>query len=597
MRRELQRQIRCSLVLLIISIIARLICIPAYASAGAGPRNSDSLFEVSFPSSVRTSPVTGRMLVTVTTNNESEPRFQAGDWDNQVAPFFAADVSQLKPGATVVIGGDAAAFPFDLNDLPTGDYYVQAILNIYTECHRSDGHNIWVHLDQWEGQQAASSPGNIISDVQRVHIESGKPFDITLKLTKVIPPIKIPADTTWVKHIKFESPLLSKFWGCPIYLGATILLPNGYDEHPKAFYPVIYLQNHFSLDAPFGFDIDAKESHPTYDETISSHKGLNVSEPSRPLRLASEALVMNETAFEFTRAWTSEDFPRLIAVTFQHPTPYYDDSYAVNSANNGPYGDAIMQELIPKVEAQFRIIRQTYARVLTGGSTGGWESLALQTYHPDFFGGTWTFYPDPVDFRRLGMVNIYEEKNFFEGPEKWLHPSHYIQRSSDGQPRITNRQVTQLESVLGSKLRSGGQLAIWQATYGPVGDDGYPKPLWNYATGEIDHSVAIYIREHGYDLRDYLQSNWPKIGPNLAGKLHLFCGDMDNYYLNLAVYLLQDFLVNAQDPAFAGSFQYGRPMKGHGWQPTSNFDLIKTMADQIARNAPDEASTSAWHYH
>jgi hypothetical protein len=140
-------------------------------------------------------------------------------------------------------------------------------------------------------------------------------------------------------------------------------------------------------------------------------------------------------------------------------------------------------------------------------------------------------------------------------------------------------------------------LAIWQATYDPVGDDGYPKPLWNYTTGEIDHSVAIYIREHGYDLRDYLQSNWPKIGPNLVGKIHLFCGDMDNYYLNLAVYLLQDFLVNAQTPAYAGSFQYGRPMKGHGWQPTSNFDLIKTMADQIARNAPDEASTSAWHYH
>ena len=165
-------------------------------------------------------------------------------------------------------------------------------------------------------------------------------------------------------------------------------------------------------------------THPTYDEQVSAHKGLNVSEPSRPLRLAAEALVMNETAHEFYEAWTSNLFPRVIAVTFQHPTPYYDDSYAVNSAEVAATGDAIMQEIIPEVETRFRVIRKTYARVLTGGSTGGWESLALQAYHPDFFGGTWTFYPDPVDFRRLGIVNVYDERNFFESAEDWIHPPH-----------------------------------------------------------------------------------------------------------------------------------------------------------------------------
>jgi hypothetical protein len=379
-------------------------------------------------------------------------------------------------------------------------------------------------------------------------------------------------------------------------LGATVLLPKRYENHPDVFYPVVYLQNHFSLDAPFSFDPTATETHPTYDEVGSAHKGLNVSEPLRPLRLAAEALVMPETAYEFYKAWTSEHFPRVIAVTFQHPTPYYDDSYAVNSANNGPFGDAIMQELIPEVETHFRIIRKPYARVLTGGSTGGWESLALQVFHPDFFGGTWTFYPDPVDFRRMGLVNIYEEKNFFESSEEWLHPPHYVQRSSEGQPRITNRQLTYLESVLGTKLRSGGQLAIWQAAYGPVDNDGYPKPLWDPVTGEIDHSVAIYMREHGYDLREYLQTNWTKIGPSLVGKVHVFCGDMDNYYLNLAVYLLQDFLANSKSPFYGGSFQYGRPMKGHGWQPTTNFELIRMMADEITRNAPAGDETSLWHY-
>ena len=592
----MKRQIFYCLALFIALSTVGIESVAAQTNNSSPPEKSKSQFEVSLSPSVRSTPVTGRIIVAVTTSNETEPRYQAGDWDNQIAPFFGTDVTQMKPGSSVVLDAGSAGFPIGLAGLPSGDYYVQALLNVYTECHRSDGHDVWVHLDQWEGQRAASSPGNLISDVQRVHIDAGKRFDVVLNLTKVVPPIELPADTDWVKHIKFKSTLLSTFWGCPIYLGATVLLPKGYEDHPTTSYPVIYLQNHFSLDAPFGFDATAKETHPTYDETVAARKGLNVSEPDRPLRLASEALVMNETPYEFTKAWESDDFPRVIAVTFQHPTPYYDDSYTVNSANNGPYGDAIMQELIPEVENRFRIIRKPYARVLTGGSTGGWESLSLQIHHPDFFGGTWTFYPDPVDFRRFGLVNVYEEKNYFEGAEEWLHPLHYVQRTSDGQPRITNRQVTELESVLGTKLRSGGQLAIWQATYGPVGDDGYPKPLWNYTTGEIDHSVALYMREHGYDLRDYLQSNWPKIGPNLVGKIHVFCGDMDNYYLNLAVYLLQDFLANTQNPFYAGSFQFGRPMKGHGWQPTSNLDLIKAMAEQIAKNAADGEAASGWHY-
>jgi hypothetical protein len=590
------RRFLSKLTVTIATTTAVLGCGATPARAAFSGSTSDSKFEVSFSPSIRSTPVTGRVLVVVTTNKANEPRFQANDWDNRVVPVFGADVVQLKPGVPTVIDTATAGFPVKLGDLPSGDYYVQAILNVYTECRRSDGHDIWVHLDQWEGQQPGSSPGNLLSDVQMVHVDSSRRFDIHLTLSKAIPPVEVPADTEWVKHIKFKSNLLSAFWGCPIYLGATVLLPKGYQNHPNVFYPAVYLQNHFSLDAPFGFDPTAKETHPTFEEERSAHERLNVSEPRRPLRLAAEALVMPETPYEFYKAWTSDNFPRVIAITFQHPTPYYDDSYAVNSANNGPYGDAIMREIIPEVETHFRIIRKTYARVLTGGSTGGWESLALQVFHPDFFGGTWTFYPDPVDFRRMGIVNIYEEKNFFEAAEEWIHPPHYFQRSSDGQPRMTNRQLADIESVFGSKLRSGGQLAIWQATYGPVGEDGYPKPLWDPATGEMDHSVALYMRAHGYDLRDYLQSNWPRIGPSLVGKIHVFCGDMDNYYLNLGVYLLQDFLTNTDSPSYAGTFQYGRPMKGHGWQPTTNFDLIKTMAEQIAKNAPADADTSLWHY-
>jgi hypothetical protein len=287
----------------------------------------------------------------------------------------------------------------------------------------------------------------------------------------------------------------------------------------------------------------------------------------------------------------------MIAVTFLHPTPYYDDSYAVNSANNGPFGDAIMTELIPYLEERFRIIREPYARVLWGHSTGGWESLALQVNHPDFFGGTWTFCPDPVDFRRFQLINIYEDENAFVEPNhEWLLPERPMKRTPEGQPEATVRQFSQLHAVRGSKGRSGEVLEAWEAAFGPVGDDGYPKPLWDKLTGKIDHEVAKYMREHGYDLRDYIENNWPKIGPKLVGKIHVFCGEMDSYYLNLAVYLLEDLLRITTNPYYAGSFKYGRPMKGHGWQPTTNAGLIRIMAKHITDGAPQRENTSDWNY-
>ena len=285
--------------------------------------------------------------------------------------------------------------------------------------------------------------------------------------------------------------------------------------------------------------------------------------------------------------------------TLLHPTPYYDDSYAVNSPNNGPYGDAITTELLPYLEEQFRIIRKPYARVLTGGSTGGWESLALQLFHPELFGGTWTFYPDPPDLRSFGLVNLYEDQNAFNPPQDdddWSMPERYVLRDVDGQPQVTIRQASQLEVVLGSRGRSGQQIAN-EALWGPIGDDGYPKPLWDKVTGAIDHEVAKWMRDHGYDLRYYADKNWPTIGPLLVRKLHFYCGDMDNIYSNLAMYRLQDFLENTKNPYYAGSFEYGRPLKPHGWQPMSNSELLKLIAEQITSNSPDPEKTLSWKYH
>lgn len=536
-----------------------LLALPfALVLASCSPFERGPRIEVSFPESAHAQPITGRVLVMFSHSADSEPRFQVGGRGDR-PPLFGLDVSELAAGKTAVIDASTLGYPTtSLRDIPAGDYYVQAVINVYTQFHRADGKTIWAHNDQWEGQKFARSPGNLYSEALKVHFDPSSRSTITLSAAKVIPPVVVPPDNKWVRRIKFESAILSKFWGQPMYLGATVLLPKGYDENPGTRYPVVYQQGHFGLAAPFGFRTDSGPA-----ETPAA----------RERRLSSG----KETGFEFYQSWTRDDFPKVIAVTFQHPTPYFDDSYAVNSVNNGPYGDAVMNELIPAIEKRFRTIPKPYARTLTGGSTGGWEALALQLYHPEFFGGTWPMYPDPIDFRYYIQDNIYSDDNAFLQPgTEWTPRERWFQRDPEGQPEMSMRQLSQLEEVLGSRGRSASQLEIWEAVYGPVGDDGYPKPLWDKKTGKIDKSVANYMKENGYDLRDYAERNWSKIGPQLVGKIHLICGDMDNYWLNLAVYRMQEFLESAK-PAANATFLYGRPVKGHGFQGMTSATLIREM--------------------
>jgi hypothetical protein len=560
---------------LFVACVALEITLPECAAKGERME-----FEVSFPASASAQPITGRVFVILSRSKEPEPRLQAGNLV-RVPLLFGVDVDQLSHDQPAVVDAGTLGFPQkSLREIPAGDYYLQGVLNVYTEFHRADGHVIWAHMDQWEGQQFNTSPGNLYSEVRQERLDPQTGYDVKLSLTKVIPPVEVPPDTDWLKHIKIPSKLLTRFWGHPIYLGATVLLPKGYDSYTDVHYPMVYLQDHFNLGPPFPFQ---------------------PAEPPQKGQAGRQGL-----GYEFYRAWNADNFPRMIAVRFQHPTPYFDDSYVVNSANNGPYGDAIITELIPYIEEHFRTIRKSYARLLWGGSTGGWESLALQVYHPDFFGGTWTFFPDPIDFRRYGMVNIYEDENAFtedsfeifgsKVQHEWIRPERPLMRSAEGQVELTARQFSRLEEVLGTRGRSGQQLEAWEAVYGPVGNDGYPKPLWDKLSGKIDHEVANYMRDHGYDLRYYIETNWPKIGPQLVGKLHLYCGEMDNFYLNLAVYKLEDFLKNSKDPYYAGSFEYGRPMKGHGWMPMSFIELVRMMADHVTKNAPGGENPAAWKY-
>ena len=535
---------------------------PIYARK---PAEANLRFEISFPKSVHAEPVKGRVYVMISRTNNREPRLQIG---RSGTPFFGVDVEKLKPEEPAVIDQTTLGSPVEsLKEIPTGDYFVQGFVNMHTEFQRSDGHVVWFHNDRWEGQRFNRSPGNLYSDVTKVHLDSGEGYTIKLSTTNVIPPVEIPPDTRWVKRIKFQSKLLSRFWGQPIYLGATILLPRGYDDHPDVYYPVDYIQDHFSLRAPYGF-----RTEPPEEENRWSKRG-----------------------YEFYQGWISDHFPRMILVTFQHPCPYFDDSYAVNSANCGPYGDALMTELIPEIESRFRIIREPYARILEGGSTGGWEALALQIFYPDFFGGAFAYCPDPVDFRDVEGFNIYEDKNAYYKENGWIRVPTVSVRNTDGSVRITAKQKNHYELVRGSKGRSGEQFDIWSAVYGPVGEDGYFKPLYDKVTGEIDSTVARYWREN-YDLRYYLEKNWTTVGPKLVGKLHIFTGDMDTFYLNNAVHMLQDFMETTKNPHYDGFFWYA-PRKPHCWSgPFTPEERLKFFAVHIATHAPRDVETLWWKF-
>jgi hypothetical protein len=520
-------------------------------------------FAISYDSDVSPGPITGRVYVMIAENDRREPRLQVR---THGIPFFGKDVHELEPQEPVIIGQDVFGYPIEsIRDIPPGEYYVQGFINIYTEFKRADGHTVWMHNDQWEGQRWNISPGNIHSDVLKVNIDQKEAQTIELVCNSIIPPIEIPPDTAWVKRIKFRSEILSEFWGQPMYLGATILLPKGYEEHPDVHYPVNYIQGHFSLRPPNGFS--AGES-----EDGGQRRG---------------------RGSEFSKFWMSEECPRMLLVTFQHPCPYYDDSYAVNSANCGPYGDAIMQELIPYIEEHFRVIRKPYARVLSGGSTGGWEALALQIFHPEFFGGTWALCPDPVDFRYFQTINIYNDKNAYFKEFGWIKVATSSDRFPDGIVRLTAKQRNHMELVMGTKNRSGEQIDIFEAAFGPVGIDGYVKPLFDKRTGEIDHSVAEYWKEN-FDLRHILEKGWATLGPKLVGKLHIYVGDMDTFYLNNAVRLLERFLEGTKDPYYAGVVEYG-DQRPHCWGPR-DIELLTLIAEHITKTATEGEDTSQWQY-
>lgn len=543
-------------------------------SVSMSVRSAAQTIRLTLPAASAAAPITGRAYLFVSRTGTTEPRRQSGSF-RASEPFFGVDVAGVKPGESVTFDATVAGFPVaSLDRLPAGEYFVQGVILPYTQFKRADGHTIWAHMDAGEGQRFNSAPGSLVSDVQKVRIDPSRKTALTLALTKVLPPIARPEETAWVKRVQIVSKLASAFWNHPMPLGAVVLLPKGYDANPARRYPVVYTVGHFSDRAPFGFTFDGCDTPETAE--------------ARAARLARTS---REPGCEFQAAWTAGKVPEVIAVFIQHTTPFYDDSYVLNSGNNGPYGDALTQELIPEIDRRFRTIAAPYARLLTGGSTGGWDVLALQVHYPDLFGGAWSLFPDQLDFRNYQFGNIYSDSNaYVVNDGSWLPREVPSSRSVEGLTDLTVREENEAELVIASHGRSGGQWDGWAAAWGPVGSDGYPKSPWDKRTGAIDRAVAESMRKRGYDLREYVEQNWSTIGPRLVGKLHVAVGDMDNYFLNLGVYRFETFLESTKEPGkgpyYAGTIEYGRPLKPHGWQPWTNQELLQLMKRQIDRGAP-----------
>ena len=568
-------------------IVVAVVLVSMAALAESAPRVT-----VTHPQGVSAEALDGRLILVFSPGGELEPRLQV-NWDQDAIPFFAMDVEGWKPGKKQTFDGKIAGFPIrSMDALPPGDYRVQAVLNRYERYVLGDGRTLMLAPDQGEGQAWSRKPGNLYSKPVAVRVEARRRGRIALVLDQKVPPMEPfeSKQTEYVRYLRIRSERLSKFWGRETYLAAWVRLPWGYDAHPDARYPLVIDHGHFP-GAPDGF----RESPPDADLKP---------EYSKRFQLEGYNRILQEYAWQAQQDWVTPGFPRVILVQIQHPTPFYDDSYAVNSANNGPYGDAIQYELIPAIEKRYRALGTGWSRFVYGGSTGGWEAMAVQMFYPDEYNGAWVACPDPIDFRHYGVVDIYSDKNAYFSPNAYKRTPRPAHRNWLGHVDATIEEQNRYELTLGTHGRSGDQWDAWESVFSPIGPDGYPRRIWDRETGAIDPVTAEYWRDH-YDLANILRRDWATLGPKLRGKLRIYVGDMDNYYLNNAVYGVEEFLKGANPPADA-AVEYGDRAE-HCWNGDHTRAnaysrlrypqmVLPWVVDRILDTAPAGADVDSWRY-
>lgn len=504
--------------------IVQFVVLASVFAAASLAQTTSLKFEISAKPGLISSAQDGRVFLFINKKNDREPRLVDGDVSLDAPPMLARDVKRFGSGSTAVIDNSSIAYPIsDLAHLPAGEYFVQALLDT----------NIDI--------SSLNAPGNLYSEVQKVRLDPQNGGTIKLTLSNTVPAEKLPSDTEYVKFLKIQSPLLSKFYGRPIFVRAAVLLPKTYLTDTSAKFPLMV------------------------------NIGGYGSKYTRAIRYTDQ----NSTAY---KSWMADGLPQMVELFVDGDGPF-GDSYQVDSANSGPYGASLTQELIPEVEKQFRLIGRPDARFLTGGSTGGWVSLALQLFYPDYFNGTWSGFPDSLDFRSYQLVNIYKDDNAYVNSNGFERPSA---RLANGDTEFTMRLECQKENVMGagdSYTMSGGQWGAWNAVFGIKGANGRPAALWDPKTGRIDHAVAKEFEK--YDLRLFAERNWATIGPKLDGKIHIWVGEADDYFLNNGVHYFDEFVSKA-DPKYNGWIIYdGRGR--HGWSPKPQSELMKEMIARVGK--------------
>jgi hypothetical protein len=464
------------------------------------------------PKLVGAKPESGRVLVGIA---KAKRRPDFTNYRLPVLPILGTDVEAFGADTTVTLDNNSTTFPFaKLNDLPTGEYAVQAIFATNRD----------INLP--------NAPGNRYCDPVTMKLEPAVGSVIHLTLNKSFTERK-PKESATVKFHKLPSKLLTDFHGRPMEYRVGVVLPPDF----------------------------AKEADKKY------------------------GLIVDIGGFgtRYTAAAGLAPDPRFVQIIPDGAGPF-GDPYQVDSANNGPYGEALTREVIPFIEKTYRCIGRPAARFTTGGSTGGWVSLALQIYYPDYFNGCWSQCPDSVTFERFELIDIYSEPNAYVNRFDFERPST---RTIDGDTISTVRHECQLERVLGRGDRwelSGRDWASWNAVYGPRGNDGLPMPVWDGKTGAIDKNVVKHWRK--YDLKLYLEQNWSALGPKLAGKINIWVGDSDDYFLNAAVRRFKDSMDRQMNPKFDGRILI-EARAGHASGGWTRKEMLDTMAGRMGRHRPD----------
>ncbi len=454
----------------------------------------------------------GRIFLFVGNSSNREPRLNT--WPGKNNLIFATNIENWEAGTTFIFNGSAQlikSVDVSLENIPKGNYNIQVL---------------W---DQDTNESGINASGNLYSESISVDLTENK--TIELPLTRIVKSTKL-TEHKLLKEVNIKSEVLSKWWGKEMRLKAAVVLPRNFFEQPGRKYSIRY--------------------------NIAGYGG-RYTRANRFLRNMDW--------------WTSEEAPEIINVYLDGEGPF-GDCYQLDSENSGPYGTALVNELIPFIEKEFRGLGTPASRFVEGCSTGGWVSLALQIFYPDFFGGCFSYSPDQVDFENCQLINIYKDENAFYNEHDYLRP---IVPDVSGEPILSQKDFIQFENVLGRSdtyVTSGGQFSAFTALFSPKGNDGLPKPMFDPITGKIDREVAEYWRKH--DLKNYVETNWKTLGPKLQGKIWAWTGDMDNFYLNPALRTFDGMLKKMDNPKSDADINF-TPMKGH----CAEYDEIKVI-QQIA---------------